>query len=434
MAFEGKTLESIEAADMLALHENAVAEGKTLEYKRDLPGGVDEQKREFLADVSSLANAAGGHLVFGIEESEGVPASVLGIEGIDPDAETLRLENIIRDGISPRILGVGIRMVPVSNGKLVPLIRVPRSWSGPHMVTFKNLSRFFSRTSAGKCQLDVSEIRSAFVSSESASQSLRNFRLQRVSDLVSGQSPVALPESGIIVLHSIPMAAAGDLSNPIYDLANLTATEVCSLRTISGQVMDCRPNFDGIVGVGSPDPTEDYVQVFRSGAVEIADASILEEQQVTPRYIRSGAVEIADASILEEQQVTPRYIRAGQMPQPLPHTKWIRHIAFEEGVIQALQTTVQFQTQIGVEPPLLVSLSLVKVSGYRIYLENVFRPNLGHQIDRDVLLFPEILIETLPQVDLPALLKPTFDMVWNAAGYPRSLNYDAQGNRRPRRS
>ena len=404
-------LSSIEAADMLALHENAVAEGKTLEYKRDLPGGVDEQKREFLADVSSLANAAGGHLVFGIEESEGVPASVLGIEGIDPDAETLRLENIIRDGISPRILGVGIRMVPVSNGKLVPLIRVPRSWSGPHMVTFKNLSRFFSRTSAGKCQLDVSEIRSAFVSSESASQSLRNFRLQRVSDLVSGQSPVALPESGIIVLHSIPMAAAGDLSNPIYDLANLTATEVCSLRTISGQVMDCRPNFDGIVGVGSPDPTEDYVQVFRSGAVEIADASILEEQQVTPRYIR-----------------------AGQMPQPLPHTKWIRHIAFEEGVIQALQTTVQFQTQIGVEPPLLVSLSLVKVSGYRIYLENVFRPNLGHQIDRDVLLFPEILIETLPQVDLPALLKPTFDMVWNAAGYPRSLNYDAQGNRRPRRS
>ena len=102
MAFEGKTLESIEAADILALHENAVAEGKTLEYKRDLPGGVDEQKREFLADVSSLANAAGGHLVFGIEESEGVPASVPGIEGIDPDAETLRLENIIRDGISPR--------------------------------------------------------------------------------------------------------------------------------------------------------------------------------------------------------------------------------------------------------------------------------------------------------------------------------------------
>lgn len=411
MAFEGKTLESIEAADILALHENAVAEGKTLEYKRDLPGGVDEQKREFLADVSSLANAAGGHLVFGIEESEGVPASVPGIEGIDPDAETLRLENIIRDGISPRILGVGIRMVPVSNGKLVPLIRVPRSWSGPHMVTFKNLSRFFSRNSAGKYQLEVSEIRSAFVSSESASQSLRNFRLQRVSDLVSGQSPVALPESGIIVLHSIPMAAAGDLSNPRFDLSNLTTTEVCALSTISGPVVNYWPNFDGIVGVGSHDPTEDYVQVFRSGALEVADAFVLRER---PRFAA--------------------FQPAGQQPQPLQYTKLIPHTAFEDGVIKALQTTLLFQRHIGVEPPLLVSLSLAKVAGYRIYLDDAFDPDTGHPIDRDVLLCSDILVENLPHNDIPALLKRTFDAIWNAAGYPRSLNYDAQGNWRPRRS
>ena len=43
------------------------AEGRTLDYKRTLPGSTDEEKREFLADVSSFANAAGGDIVYGID-------------------------------------------------------------------------------------------------------------------------------------------------------------------------------------------------------------------------------------------------------------------------------------------------------------------------------------------------------------------------------
>lgn len=61
MAFE-----AIAEADLLALISNAVSEGRTIDYKRELPGNSDGEKKEFLADVSSFANTSGGDLIFGL--------------------------------------------------------------------------------------------------------------------------------------------------------------------------------------------------------------------------------------------------------------------------------------------------------------------------------------------------------------------------------
>lgn len=61
-----KRLSEIEKSDLDALVTNGVSEGKTLDYKLSLPGPSDDDKKEFLADVSSFANAGGGDIVFGI--------------------------------------------------------------------------------------------------------------------------------------------------------------------------------------------------------------------------------------------------------------------------------------------------------------------------------------------------------------------------------
>jgi len=53
-----------------------------------------------------------------------------------------------------------------------------------------------------------------------------------------------------------------------------------------------------------------------------------------------------------------------------------------------------------------------------------------HPIDRDVLIVPDVLIEKY-LFDLPRVLRPAFDAVWNACGRVRSLNYDAEGNWNP---
>lgn len=60
-----RPLDSVEESDLQELIDNQVPEGKTIEYKEALPGNSDGDKKEFLADVSSFANAAGGDLIFG---------------------------------------------------------------------------------------------------------------------------------------------------------------------------------------------------------------------------------------------------------------------------------------------------------------------------------------------------------------------------------
>jgi hypothetical protein len=50
------------------------------------------------------------------------------------DAEQLRLDSMLRDGIEPRISGLRFRWVPGFPKGDVLIIRVPRSLASPHMV------------------------------------------------------------------------------------------------------------------------------------------------------------------------------------------------------------------------------------------------------------------------------------------------------------
>jgi hypothetical protein len=125
-----KPLAAIAAADIQALVTEGTPEGRSIEFKRELPGAKDSDRKELLADVSSLANAVGGDLIFGVAEMDGVAASAEGVVVANIDAEVLRLDEMIRSGISPRIVGCHTHVVPgLVRGPAV-VIRVPRSWNG----------------------------------------------------------------------------------------------------------------------------------------------------------------------------------------------------------------------------------------------------------------------------------------------------------------
>jgi predicted HTH transcriptional regulator len=80
-----RAIEAIDEALLAALISNKVAERRDLEFKRDRPGGSDGDIKEFLADVTSLANAQGGDLIFGIEDVGGVAVALPGIAVADAD-------------------------------------------------------------------------------------------------------------------------------------------------------------------------------------------------------------------------------------------------------------------------------------------------------------------------------------------------------------
>jgi predicted HTH transcriptional regulator len=63
--------------DLQSLVENGVAEGILFDYKGELYGASDSEKREFLKDVSSFANTTGGHIIIGMTEDGGVPTGVI---------------------------------------------------------------------------------------------------------------------------------------------------------------------------------------------------------------------------------------------------------------------------------------------------------------------------------------------------------------------
>jgi hypothetical protein len=51
----------------------------------------------------------------------------------------------------------------------------------------------------------------------------------------------------------------------------------------------------------------------------------------------------------------------------------------------------------------------------------------GVALKDEVIVLPECIVES-GDADLPRLLKPIFDVVWNGFGYMRSEKYDQNGN------
>ena len=155
--------------------------------------------------VSAFANTAGGDLLLGVEAVEGVATALPGLDLDNPDGETLRLENMIRDGLEPRLPRVDIRAVEVAEHRYVVVVRVARSWIAPHRVR-KN-DEFYARNSAGTYPLDVGELRTAFTMSETVAARIRDFRTDRLARILGRETPVGLNAGGCMVVHVLPLSA-----------------------------------------------------------------------------------------------------------------------------------------------------------------------------------------------------------------------------------
>lgn len=394
MPLSGVRITAIAEAHLQALIDDEVREGRRIEYKKIVEGGGDD-RREFLADVSSFANAAGGDLLIGVAEKEGIAVELPGIRKADVDAETLRLEGMIRDGIEPRIPGIAIQPVELAGrDEVVLVVRIPRSWAAPHMVTFRGHSRFYSRNSAGKYPLDVGEIRSAFVASETARTQLRAFRLERLARIAANEGPVSLRDEPKTVLHVIPLGAVDP--GIAYDVTSLADYSNTNFRPLRGTSYNHQINFDGALAfsaIGDRTAALAYTQVFRSGAIEGAESYMLRRDVNGMDLIPS--------------------------------------VSFEEMLIDGLRNYLAILRDLEVPPPYLVGLSLLGVRGLRMGIgQNFFRDELI-PIDRDDLIIPEALVEDAT-TESHIVLRPLIDAVWNAVGWKGSPNFTDQGDWAPK--
>ena len=170
-----KPLSAITPADLQRLIDDQVGERRTLDYKRDLPGNARADRIEFLADISSFANTEGGDLIFGIDApSGGLPIKIPGLAIDNVESLKLAFESRIRDGITRRLPAVEIREIALGDGLFVLIVRLPRSWIGPHRVILEGHGHFYGRNSAGKYRLDVEELQTAFTLAEALADRIRS--------------------------------------------------------------------------------------------------------------------------------------------------------------------------------------------------------------------------------------------------------------------
>lgn len=385
-----RPVSSIDTSTIHGLVEHAVAEGLQLEYKRELPGTTDADKREFLADVTSLANARGGDIIFGIADKNDIAIEIPGVLSADCGPAILRLESLIRDGIAPRLNGVQSWPVPLTHDRSALVLRVPRSLASPHMVTYGNASRFYGRNSRGKYQLDVHELRAGFLTAATALDRARAFRAERVAKIIADQLPISLDGRPKVILHVVPLGGGAldprkvvDLSPPMLPLHTSVHAE--------------RFNLDGLLrySPAQPQPSaHTYLQVFRDGALESVSSSLV---------------------------------------WPDARGNFVRSVLVEGELISTLEQYRNGLAALEVAPPYVIMIALCGVRGYRILppTDNRHWDSYRLPLDEDVILLPEVLLESVDSV-LATSLQPVFDILWQAAGWDGCFNYDDAGNRRTR--
>lgn len=371
-------LEQITEQDLTDLLNNEIPEGRQLDYKRDIPSDTKESRVEFISDISSFANTDGGDIVFGIDEVNGVPAEILGVEVDNVDSLGLRFENICRDNIEPRIGGIQVHGIKLANGRKVIIVRVPQSWQAPHRN--RQDRHFYARNSRGKFSMDTAQIRYAFNLNDSLFRRINEFREQRLKLIREGSTPWALARGVRLVLHLAPFASFA--TSHRLDLNSDIALSNHFTPMNTGQDWQQLLNIDGIITTLKSDHNRGYTQLFRNGVVE------------------SVCV----------------------FPPADEHVKVV-WTSFESLVANAARQYISELRELQFAGPICIMLSLCNTG--RSYLDNGGTDReTAVKLVLDEIKVPDIVLDADERLD--DLLKEIFGVVWNAYGRKRASDLSFQ--------
>lgn len=382
----------LNADHIKALVTAGVPESSTLDFKRDLPGENDEAKRELRADVCSFANAEGGDIVFGIEEADGAASQVFGASSAEIDAKMLWIGSVISSSIEPKIR-FEIKRIQV-DGKTVVVLRVFPSWTKPHLVKNGDSFRAYVRRGASKQTLGTySELKEAFQQAGMPGARIKRWRDERILQIMEGDTPFPNSFHRALVVHVVSISAFMDQESiPVEVMHKNRAL----FRPFCNGGAEARANLDGLVttSLNSDEiPQPYYTQVFRFGAVE-------------------GACENFFATKDKESWIMSQWVAEQLAASVSEYCKGLENS--------------------GAEGPFAVETSIIAARGMRLAVAPrlaLFNPSKS--IDRDIVHFPGVVIED-PSNEVINQLRPVLDALWNACGYVRCMDFNADGRWAPK--
>jgi len=210
------------------------------------------------------------------------------------------------------------------------------------------------------------------------------FCATRLLALGSDEAPIRLKEGALVVLHVIPLQAM--VSDFRIDFAS-NSNALQKISPLGASAWNQRINLDGRLSFRniSDGRSHGYAQLFRNGIVETVNVE-----------------------------------------EPWEGKNLIPSQEYEENLISALRSYFPALDELGIASPAYLFLSLLGVKDYTLAVERNWFRNGGSRAERDNILLPEIAVEQW--TDDPAIImRPAFDMVWNAFGFAQSFNYNEAG-------
>lgn len=384
-------LEELTCEDIQELIDADVSEGLRIEFKRELPQESPEGKRRFLSQVAAMANAAGGDIIYGISERKGADSQNTGIadkfSGMKIEnfgKVTESFSNLIRSGIEPRLTGVTMGGVTSPDGDIF-VIRIPESWSKPHLVTKDDVNRFYVRTAIGISLMSVDEIGKAFSQQGEIRETIERWRSNRAELILQDRGPVQLSTEVAMLFHLIPAEAfTRGILRESWRVPRETQKTVyvpCGnyYQRYNADGLLCHAS-SGVVLQGQSKPYA-YTQLFRSGIIEYAFS----------HFYRSplGATgSMIDGWALEQEIVS----------------------CYEDAL-------ARLRADDGAEV-VYAGFSLVGIQGKCFYTTQMHFVSAESPVRQNVFISPEILVDLKEPEErpYPKTLLPLIDTMWQVGG------------------
>ncbi|MBK9525592.1 MAG: ATP-binding protein [Bacteroidetes bacterium] len=391
MNLHGKPLSLVTEKDILQLIENEVPEGRDLDYKRDI--NLDDRK-EFLFDLTSFANTTGGIIIYGVEEKKdtnskntGTIGKLTGIGQINEDQLKQQINSIVADGINPNLTPLQFKFLKVQDVQIL-LIGISQNFGLPHMVVLNRTNKFYRRNTSGKYLMDVIELNTAFLQTASYREKAELFRQTRLAEIEEFKNLIIRDCDNYITLHIVPISSLG---NPIIDFSRRDIVSLLSdnLAWNDSSGRDQSFNVDGYRLHHYPNKR--YIQLFRDGCIE----------------------EFRSEHFGSEREKLIFYINY-----------------FESHVIKQTLDHVNLYSRLNIPPPFIVMVSVINIKSRKLYTDH---PIHSKSIENNNLLLPPTIIYD-SDCDIERHFKSTFDIIWQAAGLQKCMNYDESGNRIPNRN
>lgn len=386
-----KDIKQITEEDLENLVINKRQEDSFLDFKRDLYGKSDVDKKELLKDVSSFANSSGGEIIIGIEEDNYSQAKALcGFSCSNISIEKNRIEQIIINGLEPKLDTFKVRYVNLKNNKYAIIIRIEHSPLFPHMVSLQRFNKFYMRKSDKNLLLDVYELRNLFLKSENFMQEIKKYNQTKIENALLSKTVLPTITAPKVLINFIPFDAF--TRQTFLDLAN---------SEVKINFPEQRINFDGLVAYQMNDRgINTYCQLHRNGIVEFLSSSSKMFNEINNPF--SVVPDLVETKL--------KVIYGGKS-------------GYEYYLMRKSLEFLRILRSFNVQTPIYVFVSLVGARGYRILYESPQgEKKITNAIDRDIISLPELELKDY-NLDLKKHIRFIFDMIWNACGEKQSVNF-----------